>query len=267
MNLSAFLNERYLPHVDRTLKPRTAKEYRRIATALILPKLGNQDIATLSMDDVEDFHRSVPGAVQANRALALLSAVMSFAVERRLISVNPCLGVHRNKEKGREFFYAPEQCKALLSASLAFPDIRGKYIALSLLTGTRPSELLASGPSWRHGRVLRTPDGKTGGRTIYLSDAACAILDSLGETGRYFPEGMDLRRAWDQIIVSAGVPKARLYDLRHTFASSALANGVSLDIIGMMLGHRKRETTLRYAHLAPDIGVAGAAAAAQRMMS
>ena len=61
------------------------------------------------------------------------------------------------------------------------------------------------------------------------------------------------------------MPRARRYDLRHTFASAALAGGIGLDVVGLMLGHRKRETTLRYAHLAPDIGVNAAAAAAARM--
>jgi len=99
-----------------------------------------------------------------------------------------------------------------------------------------------------------------------LPPAACAILDDLTVVnGRYFPAGMDLRRAWVRILRAAGVPVARMYDLRHTFASSALAAGVGLDIVGRLLGHRKAQTTLRYAHLAPDTGLAGALAATQRM--
>ena len=44
----------------------------------------------------------------------------------------------------------------------------------------------------------------------------------------------------------------RLHDLRHSFASRALALGEDLTMIGKLLGHRKIQTTARYAHLARD---------------
>ena len=106
---------------------------------------------------------------------------------------------------------------------------------------------------------------------VYLPPAACAILDGLdpyrGAKGewRYFPDGMDLRRAWERILRQSGVPVARIYDLRHTFASSALAAQQSLAVVGQLLRHKKYQTTLRYAHLAADVGLEGAAAAVARM--
>lgn len=271
MKLADLFEKRYAQHIRRTLKPKTVEEYERLIRVVILPRLGARLIATLTLDDAEDLHAEVPGKVQANRAVTLLSGMLTYAVERRLLPVHPCRGVKRNPEKGCEFFYSPEQTRALLAAAAAWADIRAKYIALELLTGVRPGELLESGPSWRYDSVLRTPDGKTGGRTIYLPPAACAILADLTpilNEGilRYFPDdGMDLRRAWVRLCRDAGVPRARLYDLRHTFASAALAAGVPLDVVAQMLGHRKVQTTRRYAHLAPDIGLKGAAAAAERM--
>ena len=44
----------------------------------------------------------------------------------------------------------------------------------------------------------------------------------------------------------------RIHDLRHSYASRALALGESLPMIGKLLGHRRIETTARYAHLAWD---------------
>jgi integrase len=76
---------------------------------------------------------------------------------------------------------------------------------------------------------------------------------------------MSLRRSWERLCKEAGVPKARLYDLRHTFASQALGAQQSLGIVGQLLGHRKAQTTLRYAHLAPDVAHEAVAAAAARM--
>jgi hypothetical protein len=44
----------------------------------------------------------------------------------------------------------------------------------------------------------------------------------------------------------------RLHDLRHTYASMGAALGLSLPILGKLLGHQQAATTQRYAHLAPD---------------
>jgi integrase len=58
---------------------------------------------------------------------------------------------------------------------------------------------------------------------------------------------------WDRIRkraeLSAG---ARIYDLRHTFASVGAGGGLSLPIIGRLLGHTQPQTTQRYVHLASD---------------
>lgn len=269
MTLDELFNDRYLPSVQKTLKPKTVSEYKRLYETCVRPTLGGATFITaITMDLAEKVHLFTAGDVQANRALALLSTVLGYAVQRRLLEHNPCRGIRRNKEKGREFFYTPAQTRKLLAAASASDDIRHKYIALELLTGCRPGELLDSTPAWRQGSVLRTPDGKTGARTIFLPDAACAILDALQPghpEGRYFPKGMPLRRAWERLYKAAGVPRARLYDLRHTFASAAMAAGESLPVIGQLLGHRKAQTTLRYAHLDPEVGLEAAVRTAKRM--
>ena len=51
----------------------------------------------------------------------------------------------------------------------------------------------------------------------------------------------------------------RIHDLRHTFASRALALGEGLPMIGKLLGHTQVQTTARYAHLARDTVKASAA--------
>nr|WP_294534770.1 site-specific integrase [uncultured Rhodoblastus sp.] len=54
------------------------------------------------------------------------------------------------------------------------------------------------------------------------------------------------------VKLSAGLTDARIYDLRHTFASIGAGGGLSLQIIGRLLGHTQARTTQRYAHLADD---------------
>ena len=62
----------------------------------------------------------------------------------------------------------------------------------------------------------------------------------------------DLQHPWRRIRVRAGLEDVRIHDLRHGFASRALALGESLPMIGKLLGHTQVQTTARYAHLARD---------------
>jgi integrase len=55
-----------------------------------------------------------------------------------------------------------------------------------------------------------------------------------------------------KIALPVALTDARAYDLRHTFASIGAGGGLSLQIIGRLLGHTQSRTTQRYAHLADD---------------
>jgi integrase len=62
----------------------------------------------------------------------------------------------------------------------------------------------------------------------------------------------DLQPFWQRVRARAGLKDARIHDLRHTFASTAVAAGQGLPMIGKLLGHTQVQTTARYAHLAAD---------------
>ena len=62
----------------------------------------------------------------------------------------------------------------------------------------------------------------------------------------------DLQKPWRRIRARAGLEDVRIHDLRHSYASRALALGESLTMIGKLLGHTQVQTTARYAHLARD---------------
>ncbi len=57
---------------------------------------------------------------------------------------------------------------------------------------------------------------------------------------------------WGQIRQRAGLDGVRLHDLRHSYASTAVAAGDSLYLVGKVLGHKQASTTQRYAHLSDD---------------
>lgn len=55
-----------------------------------------------------------------------------------------------------------------------------------------------------------------------------------------------------KVEIGPGLLETRIYDLRHTFASVGAGGGLSLEIVGRLLGHTQHRTTMRYAHLADD---------------
>ena len=59
-------------------------------------------------------------------------------------------------------------------------------------------------------------------------------------------------KIWREVRKAAELDGVRLHDLRHTFASFGVAGGLSLPLIGALLGHKQAATTQRYAHLADD---------------
>ena len=79
--------------------------------------------------------------------------------------------------------------------------------------------------------------------TVYGIDASCRTA------GTHLT---DLRRSWRRIRERAGLKDVRIHDLRHSYASRALALGENSTMIGKLLGHTQVQTTARYAHLARD---------------
>jgi integrase len=75
----------------------------------------------------------------------------------------------------------------------------------------------------------------------------------------------DLQPFWQRVRARAGVKDVRIHDLRHTFASAAVASGQGLPMIGKLLGHTQVQTTARYAHLAAEPVKVAADAVAQNL--
>jgi integrase len=134
-------------------------------------------------------------------------------------------------------------------------------IRLLLFTGCRVGEILSL--RWSHvhieRKLLLLPDSKTGAKAVYLSEAAIQVLAAIKRNpdGDYVLEGngpgrpiLSLRKPWLHLCAAAKLENLRLHDLRHSFASVGAAGGLSLQMIGALLGHTQPATTARYAHLA-----------------
>ena len=132
-----------------------------------------------------------------------------------------------------------------------------------MLTGCRLNEIQTL--RWEdvdlEAAELRLRDTKTGARMVPLSNAAVSVLAALPrrEDNPWVIAGKklgahltDIQKPWRRIRSRAELEDVRIHDLRHSFASRALALGESLPMIGKLLGHTQVQTTARYAHLASE---------------
>ena len=271
----ADLAERYLEeHVVVRLKPETRRRVRLMLHNHILPALGRLPLEVVERSDVVEFHQKLSDRpVTANKSVKLLSHMYRLGEGWGLVpeGFNPCLSVQKYPERSRERFLTDAEFTRLghvlneAVASGAVPLTVVTAIRLLMLTGCRKSEILTL--RWADVDLdageLHLADSKTGPRTVQLPPTAVELLEALprredsswvfpgnDRDGRYSGGGLD--HAWRTVRGAAGLEDVRLHDLRHSFASRALALGETLPVIGKLLGHSDIETTARYAHLAHE---------------
>lgn len=261
-------------HVAVHWKPKTAEMYRLIVERHIMPALGRMPALLVDHAKAADLHHALRATpVMANHVIDTLSRIWNAAVERgRLpegVAINPCRLVARNRERRRERFLSTEEFRRLGRALTEAGTRKGvsvhavAAIRLLVLTGCRKSEILSL--RWEDVDLaageLRLADSKTGARCVSLSPEAAEVLANVPRVvgnpwvipGKVPGKHMrNLSDPWEIIRERAGLRDVRLHDLRHSFASRALALGESLPAIGKLLGHARVETTARYAHPARD---------------
>jgi integrase len=224
--------------------------------------------------------------------LAALSSMFGWAERNGYLPEshnNPARGVARYREHGRERFLTGEELTRLgdalrlaetdglpwdtdgISKHLSGQENRRAVldpfavaaIRLLILTGARLREILHARwdqVDFERG-ILFLSDSKTGRKPVYLSAPALTVLADLPriEGNPHIIPGAkegkprhDLKKPWFAISKAAGLDGLRLHDLRHTNASIGAGAGLSLPIIGRLLGHAQSATTQRYAHLSND---------------
>ena len=265
--------ERYLEeHIALRCKPTTAAQRRFVLRKHILPALGSLPLGAVGRQDVADLHyklRATPAT--ANAAIATLSRIFTFAETCRLVPEggNPCRFVVKYKERKRERFLSDGEFDRLgrvlteMEAEGRLSTHTAAALRLLMITGCRRNEILTL--RWTDVDLdageLRLADAKTGARTVTLSPPAVKALTELRpiSDNPWVIAGhapgkrlSNINEHWHRVRTRAGLKDVRLHDLRHSWASRALALGESLPMIGKLLGHSQVETTARYAHLARD---------------
>ena len=276
----ADLAERCLKnYVSVRCRPNTAKNYRLAIQHHILPALGTKALKNVAPEDVTALHhklRDTPAA--ANQAMWVLSRMFTLAENWGMVPPGrkPGRHVRQYRGKSRERFLTPEEYRRLGEA-LKRLESQGSMmpsaiaaIRLLMLTGCRSDEILTL--KWddidRTARVLRLRDSKTGPRMVPLTGPVLKVLDGV-ERADDVPWVLRGARAgsrlaclswhWRRIRKETGLHDVRVHDLRHSYASRALALGEGLPAIGRLLGHVRVGTTAKYAHLVRDAEKAAAA--------
>ncbi len=270
----------FAEHVAHKNKPRTYAEYLKLANNIIIPHLGKYRIDAIQRSHVAKLHNELQSTpYQANRTLAVLSKMFNWleAVGLRTDRSNPCLHVEKYPESKRECLLSDADL-AKLGQAMVESERNGKAslhavaaLRLLILTGARLEEILSL--RWDEvdleGRALRLSDAKsikvasqTGiKKVIPLNPPAMELLSTLPRIknnpfviiGRIEGHAMvNINKPWRRIRADAGLPTLRIHDLRHAFASVGATMGMSLPVIGKLLGHTQAATTHRYSHLADD---------------
>ena len=253
-------------------KPATVAQYRQTLENHLLPALGDLPVGAIGPGHVADLQlRLGDRPAAANLAVATLSRLIAHAAERGIVpaAANPCRFARKYRVRRRERFLTAAEFRRLGAALDSLEEDGGvsahaaAAIRLLMLTGCRRNEILTLRWADLHAGAgeLRLRDSKTGPRTVPLSPAACAVfaeIPRLAGNPFVFPgrrPGAHLSgifAPWRRARERAGLEDLRLHDLRHSFASRALALGESLPAIARLLGHARVQTTARYAHLARD---------------
>lgn len=232
------------------------------------------------------------GAGLSDRMVRMCHAVCRSALERAvrddLLRTNPAIGCKLPPKKAKEMqvLDREELQKFLIQAQA---DGYYELFLLDLCTGLRRGELIAL--QWKdlnfetgvltvnkqaytvNGELqIIPPKTKTSMRKLVLPPAVQAVLREYKKTvdSRWmFPSPVKAdrpitpgvaRRRLQTILERADCKRVRFHDLRHTFATLALENGMDVKTLSAMLGHVSAVTTLDiYTHITGDMQRAAAA--------
>ncbi len=275
------------------LRSKTYRDYEALLRRYIRPTLGGRMLRGLAPLDVQgvyqDMHERALSARTVCYTHAVLHSTLEQAVKWRLLLQNPSAGVELPKQSRSEMrVMSADEVRRFLHHALT--TRYGEVLALAVTTGMRPSEYLAlqwQDIDWTCGTVTvrRMLEKGSGGwkfaetkrarsrRVIKLQSWVVRLLRDLHDlqlarsilspaaagqvvkTDSGQPINSDhLARQFKRILRQAGLPVMRLYDLRHTAATLALAAGVPAKVVSEQLGHASSAFTLDvYSHVLPHM--------------
>ncbi len=270
-------HQTYKGYIDNHIKPSIGKIPLEKLTTMELQKFYRKLLTSSRVERIEAKHQPKGLSAKTVRNInQVISSAMDFAMAQKIISENPCRAVALPKIEHKEMQTIPaEQLHAFLTEAKATGVYEMYYIELA--TGLRRGELL--GLKWEDidmkqgiirirrqvarigGKIVKAPlKTKNSYRTVTISPQAVEVLKAQKTKtndqyvfpspngGPISPDSVN--NMLKRVLERAGIPKVRFHDLRHTFATLALQNGVDIKTVSGMLGHFSAGFTLdTYAHV------------------
>lgn len=271
MLVREFVNDQWMPSC-RGLRECTLIGYRSALDRYILPEFGDVELDEVSAERIELWIAGVPSEGAARKAWAVFRSILRKAMRWGLLERDPTIQVRPLKRTD----YQPEvldagQIRQLLQGFYGHP--LEAWLICSATLGLRTEEALGlewgdinlttghvhirRGLQWVAGHELTVePKTELSRRTVVLPRFAVMRLRQIKGKGRLIgdlnPNQVDRRyRAWCRQHSLPCVPRR---NLRHSWATTALAAGVDVAVVSRALGHSSIETTARY-YLRPDLDV------------
>jgi len=228
---------------------------------------GQKNLHEITGWDIEQWkseRRKVCKVASVNRELCLLKHMFKKALEWKKIKENPLEDVRNFKGANKRIRYLmPDEIQALLSnCDGLMRGLLRPFVIVALHTGARKGELQHlrwSEVNFDLGNIslLETKNGDR--RDIPMNETVRETLEGLDRSrDLVFPnrngkviDNTQIHLSFHEALKRSRIEDFKIHDLRHTFASNLVMAGVQLNDVRELLGHRKMEMTMRYAHLSP----------------
>jgi integrase len=215
-----------------------------------------QEITTFQIERYKMKRKERLKPASVNREIAVLKHMFSKAVEWGKVKENPAKKVKLLKGAvNRVRYLMPAEYQVLLSNC---PEFLKPIVIVATHTGMRQGELL--GLRWDHvnleqGMITILDTKNHERRDIPMDETVKATLRGIERVGDLIFQGayrMKVYNAFCEAVDASQITDFRFHDLRHTFASNLIMNGVKIERIQKLMGHKMLTMTQRYAHLAPE---------------
>jgi integrase len=268
--IEALVNEYLNLHARVTKREKSLQEDERLISTIILPRLGSRRVEAVTANDLQNLHKDlIDTPYVANRVRSLMSKMFNMAIQWEWISSNPTTAVTKYQEHKRERWLDKEEMAKLWEVLDKYASHATSFVfKFLLLTGARKGEVLYA--TWNQfdldKGVWTKPAHLTKQKKIEHLPLSTNALDMLQQLKELHPssspflfpgkvEGkpiQEVKTFWGTVLKEAGIENFRIHDLRHTHASHLVSSGLSLSVVGKLLGHTQASTTQRYAHLADE---------------
>lgn len=196
-----------------------------------------------------------------NKEVSFLRRMFNLAIQWELIYLNPVNKIKFFKEPQiRIRFLTIEECNRLLECCFGYLK---KIVLTALHTGMRKSEIFRlqwSNVDFNSNLIILDKTKNDRIREIPMSRVLREMLWELSTnkkkndfvfSSKYGKPFVDIKKSFKTALIKAEIENFRFHDLRHTYASHLVMSGVDIMTVKELMGHKKIQTTLIYAHLAP----------------